>query len=136
MTNKEHAQYLSSRVMAFDADGCAACYAADGALITPTGTYRGTEELKAYFEEWFASFSDIDIDDSAMLGENELLLVEAKSQLTHTAPLNLPDGQMLEPTGRRITVRAMEALEFADGVIREHRLYYDPQKVLDQLLGQ
>ena len=52
---------------------------------------------------------------------------------THTAPLSLPDGRELAPTGMRIEIRGMEYCLMRDGKLVVNTLYYDNVAVAAQL---
>lgn len=122
MTNVEVGQALTRAILANpDGGAVAAHYAERAELSSPAGTFEGRERIAAFFDEWFQSFSVVDINDTSMLEEGPMLLVEAITTLRH-----------LE-SGKTVIVRGMEALEVDDGLVDKHRFYYDPQAVAAQL---
>jgi ketosteroid isomerase-like protein len=60
-------------------------------------------------------------------------VAEVVNRGTHTGPLQLPDGQVIPPTGRRVEGLSCEVYEFRDGKIAKGRLYYDFLTVAKQL---
>ncbi len=56
---------------------------------------------------------------------------------THTAPLRLPSGESIPPTGRTIRVRSADIARVEGGVVTRHHFYFDQTEFVEQLgLGQ
>ncbi|GAA3084208.1 ester cyclase [Streptosporangium carneum] len=104
-----------------------------GVTVSPEGLSQGREELSSYLGEFWAAFPDIhavivesfDIGDVAI---DELMLVG-----THKGPYPLPDGRVIEATGRPVSVRCCYVCTVEDGLIVSLRLYFDQSELLAQL---
>jgi hypothetical protein len=51
----------------------------------------------------------------------------------NTGDLRMPGGESMPATGRQIQVRDCDVVVVEDGLIREHRFYYDQMEFLGQL---
>jgi hypothetical protein len=66
-------------------------YSPDAQFVSPAGTFTGRHEIAAFFDGWFQSFSIVEINDTTMLEDGKMLVVEAITTLKHTGPMALPD---------------------------------------------
>lgn len=124
---------LTEAVRAKDLDAILACYSPDAVMVAPEGTFHGTDEIALFLRAQFEAFADFDVAVSAKLDGGDTALDEGTFSGTHTGPLPLPNGEIAEPTRKRVTQRAVDAVVARDGLIVEHRLYYDQVEVLTQL---
>jgi hypothetical protein len=77
---------------------------------------------------------DAELDIVATYDTPETAVTEWVMSGTHTAPLELPDGGKVQPTGRQIRQRGIDvALLSPEGRFRHHRAYYDQLEALEQL---
>jgi uncharacterized Zn-binding protein involved in type VI secretion len=53
--------------------------------------------------------------------------------MTHTGPIEVADGQIVEPTGVRVTLNGITVAEFGGEHICSLRQYWDELSVFDQL---
>jgi ketosteroid isomerase-like protein len=56
--------------------------------------------------------------------------------MTHDGPLTVADGNVVEPTGNRITLHGVTVAEFRDGRICSLRQYWDELSVFEQLAAE
>jgi len=114
-----------------DVDGLVRYYADDATLTVPGATVQGRGQLRDYWVPQMAGS-----DKSAELGRNvesgDLVFSEFVVQATMTAPLPLPNGTTVEPTGRRAEVKGLEMLRVAAGRVVEHVICYDLLDLLTQ----
>jgi ketosteroid isomerase-like protein len=108
-------------------------YRDDAVLIAPEGRFKGHDYIGAYYRSQFAAFSGLeltvrDTHDSGNVGVAEWVFAG-----TNTGPLELPGGEAVPPTGKRVTQRGADVAIVEGGLLREHRLYYDQLELLDQL---
>lgn len=52
---------------------------------------------------------------------------------THTGPLIMPDGTEVPPTGKRVEAKGMELVQWRDGKLAVHHMYYDNMALAGQL---
>jgi uncharacterized protein (TIGR02246 family) len=108
-------------------------YSPDAVLVTPVGVAEGREQIAWFYELFFQGFPDFhqtawfeaDCDDPA--------ITEWTLTGTHTGPFLLPDGRVMEGTGRRVTIRASCAAHVENGKIITHREYFDQLELYSQL---
>ncbi|MEV8631377.1 ester cyclase [Streptosporangium sp. NPDC051023] len=104
-----------------------------GVTVSPEGLSQGHEELASYLEEFWEAFPDIhtvvvesfDVGDVAI---DELVMVG-----THKGPYMLPDGQVIEATGRPVALRCCYVCTIENGLIVSLRLYFDQSELRAQL---
>ena len=61
------------------------------------------------------------------------LCAEWRITMTHTGPLAVRDGAIVEPTGRVVTINGVTVAEFRAGRICSLRQYWDELSVFEQL---
>jgi len=114
-----------------DVDGLVGYYADDATLTVPGATLQGRGRLRAH---WVGQTAGS--DKSAELGRSvetgDLVFSEFVVRATMTAPLPLPNGTSVEPTGRRAEVKGLEMLRMASGRVIEHVICYDLLDLLTQ----
>lgn len=96
--------------------------------VTPEGGIHGRDGLEEWMREVTSGFPDFRTDVLAMLSGDDLVMCEVTVSGTHEGEF---DG--IPPTGRETEIRAMEKFRIADGEVREHRVYFDQQELLEQL---
>jgi predicted ester cyclase len=121
------------RYNADDLDGVIDLYAADATQIMPDGRFDGREAIRERLAQELAAFSDVHHTVRSFVEEGDAFCDEWTFEGTHTAPLRLPDGNELPPTGKRIEVNGMELVLVRDGKVILNTLYYDNLAVAAQL---
>jgi SnoaL-like polyketide cyclase len=135
-SNAERAEALVRAVgagVAGDSTVVADLYTDDVRGRTPSFTVCSAAELAVEIEDRGDAFSDIDLVISALDVADERACVEWVANMTHTGPLQLPGDQVVEPTGRRVTVHGVAVAEFEGDRISSFRQYWDEVELLDQL---
>lgn len=94
----------------------------------PDGKLAGRDTVESYLRELRTGFPDLQISMSRTLTNDETIMAEWTATGRHDGEFN-----GVPPTHRRIEFRGMDMISVADGRIREHRVYYDLQEMLDQL---
>jgi ketosteroid isomerase-like protein len=108
-------------------------YTPDVKAWSPWLTAWSAEDLAAEFERRDAIFSDIELDVTPLDVGGDYACVEWTVTMTHTGPLALPDGEVIEPTRGRVTLNGVTVAEFQDDRICAFRQYCDELTVLEQL---
>lgn len=118
-----------------DADAVAAFFS-DNA-VAPDPAYpeplRGKEAIRKDMADFFVTFPDIETRATESVASGDTVATEWQMTGTHKGPLNTPDGPV-EATGRpvRINVATFARLN-EQGLITEHRRYYDLAGLIQQL---
>ena len=100
---------------------------ADG-VPGPKREVHGQDGLRQFMEGVTTAYPDFEISMGKLLADDTVAMYEARLTGTH-------DGMLfgLPPTGRRVDIHLVSKLTLEDGVVSEHRVYFDMQEVLEQL---
>ncbi|WP_214409412.1 ester cyclase [Sphaerisporangium fuscum] len=104
-----------------------------GVTVSPEGVSQGREELASYIGEFWEAFPDVravivESYDAGDVTIDELLMVG-----THQGPYTMPDGRIIPPTGRPLSLRGCYICTVENGLIESLRLYFDQLQLLTQL---
>jgi ketosteroid isomerase-like protein len=113
---------LVEAVRTRDTEAVIALYSPGAVVVTPEGTFRGTDEIRGFIDAQFTGFPDFAVTVHRRLGVGDTAVYEATAGGTHLGPIPLPDGGSIEPTGRRVEQRLADVIDVEDGrVVRQHR---------------
>ena len=65
---------------------------------------KGLSEIQEGFQMWSRSFPDLKSQIVNIFGSEDSVVVEYIGRGTHQGPIESPDGQVIEPTQRKIEV--------------------------------
>ncbi|MGH9152303.1 MAG: ester cyclase [Acidimicrobiales bacterium] len=130
---RQVADRLTEAFVAGDADALRDHYSEDALVVAPEGSFKGRDEIAAFFASWFTAFSDLAVDVSTKLDDGTTACDTWSIRATNSGPLEMPGGETLPATGRRLTVRGADVCTVEEGRITEHRMYYDQVEILGQL---
>ena len=102
---------------------------------SPNGTITSAAELAVEFEDRDEAFSDPEIAVVALDVGGDQACAEWVASVVHTGALTLDGDALVDPTGRRITLRGVTVAEFDGDRICSFRQYWNELEVLDQLRG-
>jgi ketosteroid isomerase-like protein len=100
---------------------------------SPAMTVTSSAELAVEFEDRDEAFSDIELDVRPLDVGDDQACVEWVATATHSGPLMVDEEIVIEPTGRRVTMRGVTIAEFDGDKIRAFRQYWDEVELLEQL---
>ncbi len=110
------------------------CYSEDAVAITPDqGELSGRESITEYFRQFLDSFTDTRFEHVAKHESGDVAIDEGYFIGIDTGALVGPGGQSVPATGKQIRVREYDVVTVEDGLIREHRFYFDQMEFLGQL---
>jgi steroid delta-isomerase-like uncharacterized protein len=109
------------------------CYAPDAVLTAPEGRFEGHDYIEAYYRAQFDAFADAGLTVHATHDHEDRGVAEWTFTGTQTGPVELPGGEVVPASGRRVTQRGADVALVEDDRIREHRLYYDQLELIEQL---
>ncbi|MGH9234762.1 MAG: ester cyclase [Acidimicrobiales bacterium] len=118
-----------------DGDGSALrdLYTDDVTAWTPALSASSLDELTAELERRDAAFSDVELEVAPLDVGGDYACAEWSVTMTHTGPLVLAGGEVVEPTGTRITVNGATVAEFRGDRICSLRQYWDELAVFEQI---
>jgi ketosteroid isomerase-like protein len=119
--------------VARDHDAIAALCTDDVTAWTPVLSASSAPELLASLELRDDAFSELELEATPLDTGGDFAVVEWSLGMTHTGTLTLPDGDVLEPTGLRVTVHGATVAEFRDDLICAVRQYWDELAMFEQL---
>jgi ketosteroid isomerase-like protein len=108
-------------------------YTEDVRAWTPAFSTTSLSELEAQFEHRDEAFSEFELNVMPLDVGGEFGCAEWSVAMTHSGPLPVAAGEMIEPTGIRVTVNGTTIAEFRDYRICSFRQYWDELSVFEQL---
>ena len=108
-------------------------YTDDVKVWAPSLSVSSARELAAEFDRRDEVFSGIELEVSPLDVSGDYACAEWTVTMTHSGPLVLADGGVVEPSGTRITLNGVTVAEFAGDRICSLRQYWDEFGVLEQL---
>ena len=125
---------LTETLFSRDMDALKELYASDAVLETPDqGPVRGRDAIVAYVGEFIAAFPDASYETAYEHESGDDAIDEGFFVGTHTGPLVGPDGESIAPTGKSVRMRACDVASIRDGLVTNHRFYFDQMDFLEQL---
>ncbi len=117
-----------------DLRSVAECYASDAVAVTPDqGDITGRAQIIRYLAEFLDAFPDAH-DEVVHKHESGNVAVDEGYVIgTNTAPLPMPSGEAIPATGKQIRLRECDVVTVDDGLVKEHRFYFDQMDFLGQL---
>jgi len=134
--NDVHASNLVRALQAIvhgDRDAVAELYTDDVKAWTPAHSVSSAAELLVEFERRDDAFSDIALEVRPLDVGGDFACAEWRITMTHTGPLAVRAGAIVEPTGRVVTINGVTVAEFRAGRICSLRQYWDELSVFEQL---
>ncbi len=101
-------------------------------LVGPDVRLHGPDGLLDLERMWASAFPDGRMAIDRVVASGDCVCVEVCLRGTHTGELRFPGGD-IAPTGRSLTLRMCDVLEFRDGKVRTLRSYFDSASLLHQL---
>jgi steroid delta-isomerase-like uncharacterized protein len=85
------------------------------------GEFRGRLAIRRFFDELLAAFPDFAIAVDRIVGDDSAAVVQWHAAGTFSGG----KFQGIEPTGKRVQIRGVEVMEFAEGRYVHNTIYYD-----------
>ena len=108
-------------------------YTDDVRAWTPALSTSSRAELIAAYEGRDDVFSDIALDVVPLDVGGDYACAEWTVTMTHSGPLPVAAGLVVEPTGLRVVLHGVTTAEFRDGRICSFRQYWDELSIFEQL---
>jgi ketosteroid isomerase-like protein len=100
---------------------------------TPALSASSISELTVEFERRDQAFSDIELEVAPLDVGGDYACAEWSVSMRHTGPLVLAGGDVVEPTGTRVTLNGATVAEFRGDRICSLRQYWDELAVFEQI---
>lgn len=98
------------------------------------GEIRGQHEVAEYLRQFNQAFPDLRYELSHGYEAGNVAIDEGHLRGTNTRPMVDPSsGQEIPATGNHIDMRACDVAVVEDGLITEHRFYFDEMELYGQL---
>ena len=139
VTNAERMYALDEAWNARDWDTFDAYHDHDGVVVYWPGREsdptRGGPDHRAESERFCAAFPDNKVKHpyDVLFGEGEFTAFVTTFSGTFTGPLELPDGSVIDPTGKSFEVMFSTIARWVDGRIVEEYLKFDNGSFLQQI---
>jgi ketosteroid isomerase-like protein len=115
-------------------DELRACYADDATVVTPeTDEIRGADAVVDYLRSFADAFPDRSWEEIGKHEAGDTAIDEGYFCGTNTGPLQMPSGETVPPTGKRVRLRECDVVTVSNGRITSHRFYYDQTEFAEQL---
>jgi steroid delta-isomerase-like uncharacterized protein len=85
------------------------------------GEFRGRLAIRRFFDELLAAFPDFAIAVDRIVGDDSAAVVQWHAAGTFSGG----KFQGIEPTGKRVQIRGVDVMEFAEGRYVHNTIYYD-----------
>ena len=108
---------------------------APGGKIVVAGTgdvFEGREGALKYNKSWYDGFPDGRITVDNLIASGDCVVAEITGRGTHTGTLVTSMGE-IPATGRSLTLKLCDVLEFKDGKVVSQRAYFDTGSMMAQL---
>jgi ketosteroid isomerase-like protein len=110
------------------------CYADDATAVTPDqGELNGADAIVNWARQFVEAIPDATYEPLYGHEAGDTAIDEGYFVGTNTGPLQLPTGETLPATGKRIRVRGCDVATVRNGRITSHRFYFDQMEFLGQL---
>ena len=109
---------------------------ADGFAYTEFGTGRrtqGADDFIRLAQAWRVAFPDSKGTVTSELESNGIAVLEVTWAGTHTGDLATPMGDKIPPTGKKISIPAVQFVRVSGGKIAETKHYFDLTTMMVQL---
>jgi ketosteroid isomerase-like protein len=97
------------------------------------GELRGREQIVQYLKGINDAFPDNSYEPAYRHESGDTAIDEGYFVGTNTAPLSLPTGESVPATGKAVRLRICDIATVQNGVITNHRFYFDQMDLLGQL---
>lgn len=116
-----------------DSRAAADVFTEDVRTWTPAMSTSSRSELMSELDRRDDAFSNLRLEASPLDVGGDFACAEWSVTMTHTGPLLVADGKVVDPTGVQITLHGITVAEFRGDRICSLRQYWDELSVFDQL---
>ncbi|MEU6408572.1 nuclear transport factor 2 family protein [Microbispora sp. NPDC046933] len=118
---------------AHDLDGVMECFCAKPVAVGPGGPVEGRSDVASYHTAIWQAFPDVHVTVLQKVMAGEATAVAAVGTGRHTGPFPLTTGDVLQGTGRYVSVRCCWFFACQGGMIVNQQVFYDQLELYLQL---
>jgi steroid delta-isomerase-like uncharacterized protein len=93
----------------------------------------GADQHTVFSHTLFDAFSDFHIERKQTIAQGDLVVDNITVTGTHDGPLNMPDGQTIPPTGKKVMFPVSNTFQVKNGKVAHLSIYYDQMGMMAQL---
>lgn len=127
---------LMSALNAHDLNAVMRCYVADAVAVGPELAAENPDEIASYYLHTWQGFPDFRLTVWEKIVCHDLIAAETLATGTHSGPYLVPGGEVLEATGRSVSVRCSWVFTTESDYILSQRLYFDQLELYSRLGAQ
>ncbi|MBE3010162.1 nuclear transport factor 2 family protein [Microbispora sp. NEAU-D428] len=116
-----------------DLDAVMGCYSSVPRAVGPGGPFDGHSEVASYHVLIWQAFPDVRLTVWQKIVTDAAVAAAAVGTGTHAGPFPLTTGEVVEATGRRVSVRSCWLFDIAGGLIDCSEVFYDQLELCVQL---
>jgi steroid delta-isomerase-like uncharacterized protein len=121
------------RYNAGDLDGATALFKTNVRAFDPAaGAMEGIDAWLAYNAVFKRAVPDGRLELDSAVEEGDRVVIQGRYTGTHSGPLASPEGDV-PASGRSLDLHFADCFTIEDGLVAEHRVYYDQMELLGQL---
>ena len=102
-------------------------------MVGPDGTVKGSEAVRSAFEVLYTAFPGLHVEIHRLIVEDDWVGYTATATGTHGGPLRLPDGRVIPPTNRSVTLRLVNVRQIKHGRLTYIENSWDRLQLVSQL---
>ncbi|MET9733472.1 nuclear transport factor 2 family protein [Streptomyces sp. NPDC006458] len=116
-----------------DLKAVAELYAEDAVAQTPEGEFHNRGDIVEWWRQMTTAVPDGTYESVHAYEIGDTAVDEGYYTGTNTGPLQLPSGETLPATGKRVRLRGVDLATVRDDHIVSYRVYYDQMEFLEQV---
>ncbi|WP_204054857.1 ester cyclase [Microbispora corallina] len=117
-----------------DLDGALRCYTEGAVYVSPVGVGEGRDEIASFLGAFLTAFPDVRWTPwSRVVVCGNVLITQWVITGTHHGPFSMPNGEIIEATGRCVNVRGCSLRTMDGDRIAVHCVFYDQLELYAQL---
>ncbi|GAA1274198.1 hypothetical protein Psi02_03810 [Planotetraspora silvatica] len=125
---------LVNAMNAHDLEAALQCYTDGAVYVSPCGVGEGRDEIASFLGAFLTGFPDVRWTPwSTAVVCGNLVITQWAITGTHDGPFMLPNGEIVEATGRCVNVRGCSLRTMDGDRIAAHCVFYDQLELYAQL---
>lgn len=125
---------VTAAMVSKDTAALAACYAESAVATSPDQSeLRGRDAISRYLSQMVDAFPDATYESVDKYEAGNVAIDEGYFAGTNTGQIQMPQGESIPPTGRKLRLRSCDIARVEGGLIVSHNFYFDQLDFLTQL---
>jgi predicted ester cyclase len=124
---------LISAMNRHDLDGVMECYTPAAVGVTPEFEAENLEEIASYYLHLWQGFPNMRLTVWEKVASGDLVVTEMLATGSHNGPFLVAGGEVIEGTGRNVSVRLSWLFNVENDRVVSYRLYFDQLELYAQI---